>query len=39
MAQDLDYIPMPESVVKQIEASWKANIKDASGQPLFDGKT
>ena len=34
MAQDLDYIPMPESVVKQIEASWKG-VKDDSGKPIF----
>ena len=34
MAQELDYIPMPESVVKQIEASWKG-VKDDSGKPIF----
>ncbi len=28
MAQDLDYIPMPEGVVKQIEAAWKKDVKD-----------
>ena len=33
MAQDLDYVPMPEPVVKQIEASWNG-VKDASGKPL-----
>jgi phosphate transport system substrate-binding protein len=27
MAADLDYVPMPESVVKLIEASWAKNIK------------
>ena len=31
----LDYIPIPESVVTLIEASWKANIKDADGKPVF----
>ncbi len=30
----LDYIPLPESVVNQIRAKWKANIKDASGKAL-----
>ena len=35
MAQDLDYIPMPDSVVKQIEAVWKKDIKDDSGKPIF----
>ncbi|MGA7810978.1 phosphate ABC transporter substrate-binding protein PstS [Bradyrhizobium sp.] len=27
MAEDLDYIPMPESVVKQIEKTWSSDIK------------
>jgi phosphate transport system substrate-binding protein len=27
MAEDLDYIPMPASVVKQIEKTWSADIK------------
>ena len=35
MAQDLDYIPMPESVVKQVEAVWKKDVKDNSGKPIF----
>ena len=35
MAQDLDYIPMPDSVVKQIEAVWKKDVKDDSGKPIF----
>ncbi len=34
MAQDLDYIPMPGTVVTQIEASWKG-VKDDSGKPIF----
>jgi phosphate transport system substrate-binding protein len=34
MAQELDYIPMPEAVVKQIEAKW-SEIKDGSGKPIF----
>jgi len=34
MAQDLDYIPMPDSVVKQIEAKW-SEVKDGSGKPIF----
>ncbi len=35
MAQELDYIPMPESVVKQVEAAWKKDVKDDSGKPIF----
>jgi phosphate transport system substrate-binding protein len=27
MAEDLDYIPMPEPVVKLIEKTWSADIK------------
>ena len=34
MAEALDYVPMPEPVVKQIEASWK-NLKDSSGKSLY----
>ena len=34
MASELDYVAMPESVVKQITATWK-DIKDASGKPVY----
>ena len=30
----LDYIPMPENVVKLVQAEWKRAFKDASGRPL-----
>lgn len=36
-AADLDYVPLPDTLVKQIHASW-ANIKDASGKPVFVAK-
>jgi phosphate transport system substrate-binding protein len=35
MAQELDYIPMPDAVVKQVEAVWKKDVKDDSGKPIF----
>jgi phosphate transport system substrate-binding protein len=35
MAESLDYVPMPANVVKDIESYWKAEIKDASGKPVF----
>src|SRR5437588_3881830 len=35
MAQDLDYVPMPDSVVAAIEKVWATEIKDTSGKPLF----
>jgi len=34
-ADELDYVPLPAKVVEQVEASWKANIKDAAGAPLW----
>jgi phosphate transport system substrate-binding protein len=34
MADELDYVPMPEPVIKVIQAEWK-NIKDPSGKPVF----
>ena len=35
MAESLDYVPMPANVVADIEKYWKAEIKDASGKPVF----
>jgi phosphate transport system substrate-binding protein len=35
MAEELHYVPMPANVVKDIENYWKAEIKDASGKPVF----
>jgi phosphate transport system substrate-binding protein len=34
MAEELDYVAMPANVVKDIEATWAAEIKDGSGKPL-----
>jgi phosphate transport system substrate-binding protein len=34
-AEQLDYVPMPQNVVADIEKSWKDDIKDASGKPIF----
>jgi phosphate transport system substrate-binding protein len=34
-AEDLDYIPMPDNVVRSVEKTWANEIKDASGKPLF----
>ncbi|MGO9017232.1 MAG: phosphate ABC transporter substrate-binding protein PstS [Syntrophobacteraceae bacterium] len=36
MAEDLVYVPMPDSVVKLIETSW-AQIKTTSGVPIWKG--
>jgi phosphate transport system substrate-binding protein len=35
MAQDLDYVPMPDKVVTAIQKAWTGHIKDKSGKPLF----
>ena len=35
MAEELDYVPMPKTVVKEIEKVWASQIKDTSGKPLF----
>jgi phosphate transport system substrate-binding protein len=35
MAEELDFVPMPVSVVSTIEGVWTKEIKDASGKPLF----
>jgi phosphate transport system substrate-binding protein len=35
MAEELDYVPMPASVVADIEKMWTSDIKDAGGKPIF----
>ena len=35
LALDLDYIPMPDNVVKLVENAWKVQIKDVSGKALW----
>lgn len=35
MALDLDYVPMPDPVVKQVRDTWKATVRDASGTALY----
>jgi phosphate transport system substrate-binding protein len=37
LAEDLDYVPMPASVISQVEASWKT-IVGADGKPVWTGK-
>jgi phosphate transport system substrate-binding protein len=36
MAEELDYVPIPDSVVKLIADSWKSQIKDAAGKQLWN---
>jgi phosphate transport system substrate-binding protein len=35
MAAELDYVPMPPSVVSMIQSAWKQRIKDPSGQSVY----
>ncbi|MDD2775266.1 MAG: phosphate ABC transporter substrate-binding protein PstS [Gallionella sp.] len=35
IAADLDYVTLPDNVVKLIQAAWKAQIKDAHGQAMW----
>ncbi|MBV9360819.1 MAG: phosphate ABC transporter substrate-binding protein PstS [Betaproteobacteria bacterium] len=35
MAEELDYVPLPDAVVKLIETNWKSQIKDGSGKSLY----
>ena len=35
LASELDYVAIPDSVVSLIESSWKANLKDPSGAPIW----
>jgi phosphate transport system substrate-binding protein len=38
MAVELDYVPLPDSLVALIGKAWSANIKDASGKALWAAK-
>ena len=35
MAEELDYVPMPDKVVNDVQKMWSTEIKDGSGKPLF----
>lgn len=35
LAQELDYVPMPDKVVALIQSSWKTHIKDRSGKTVY----
>jgi phosphate transport system substrate-binding protein len=34
-AAELDYVPMPDVVTKQVQDAWKANLKDAAGKAIW----
>jgi phosphate transport system substrate-binding protein len=35
MASELDYVPMPDPVIKLIKSEWKSKIKDTSGKAVY----
>ncbi|WP_296223301.1 phosphate ABC transporter substrate-binding protein PstS [Ralstonia sp. UBA689] len=35
-AKALDYVPLPDVVKNQIRATWKSNVKDASGKAVYN---
>src|SRR5215510_14169284 len=35
MADELDYVPMPDKVVADVQKMWSSEIKDDGGKPLF----
>ena len=35
LASDLDYVPMPDNVVKTIEQTWAKEVKGADGKPVY----
>ena len=35
MAQELDYVPLPDPVIVIVENAWKAQIHDAAGKPVW----
>jgi len=37
MALDLDYVPMPDSIVKQVQGTW-SQVKDGAGKAVWTGK-
>ena len=38
LALELDYVPMPDGVVKMIRAAWASGIKDGAGKSLWASK-
>jgi phosphate transport system substrate-binding protein len=37
MADELDYVPMPDSVIPLVHAAW-GQVKDSAGKPVYSGK-
>ena len=37
MADELDYVPMPDNVVKLVQETWKTQMKGPDGKPIWTG--
>ena len=35
LAEELDYVPLPDAVVTLIQSNWKSQLKDASGKAVY----
>jgi phosphate transport system substrate-binding protein len=35
LADALDYVPLPDSVTSEIKSTWKSQIKDTAGKPVY----
>lgn len=35
IAEELDYVPMPDKVIQLVRAAWKSQIKDAAGKAIW----
>jgi phosphate transport system substrate-binding protein len=36
MAEELDYVPLPDSLTKMIASAWKGQVKDSGGKPVWN---
>jgi len=34
-AEELDYVPLPEALVKQVQAAWRTGLRDTAGKPIY----
>ena len=36
MASELDYVPLPDPLIRQIADAWKTQVKDGAGKPVWN---
>ena len=37
LAQELDYVPLPDAVTALVAEAWRIQIKDSAGKPVWGG--